>query len=295
MGPSRYPAELTDRIIDFCHDDQNTLSNCALTHSSWLPASRLHLFHTITSSLADEQRTGRADQLPSIINYRPPEASKQWPSILPYIKTVEIAPLGSHQFNNAPYLAHAIQTLCSSEGLPSPSVYVNLTRVRSGTGDSLSTSLSQVNDVVTHLKLLTVTFFSANNVWPFLSSFPRLQHLELSGVGFFRSTKYSPPSERIFDGIPLSTIWLSTAFMGLIISGLTSVVGSLPLLEDFGIVYQDVKQEELPQLADGIQGTVKCLRFSASCYPGDRRVAEFRPSESDISEKTSHSYQQSRN
>ena len=39
------PIELTDRIINFCYNDKTRLSNCALTHSSWLAANRFHLFY----------------------------------------------------------------------------------------------------------------------------------------------------------------------------------------------------------------------------------------------------------
>ena len=40
------PVELTDMIIDFLHDDVTSLLACALVSHSWLPSSRLHLFHS---------------------------------------------------------------------------------------------------------------------------------------------------------------------------------------------------------------------------------------------------------
>jgi hypothetical protein len=42
------PQELTDWIIDYLHDDIETLSVCSLVCSSWLPASRYHKFSSIT-------------------------------------------------------------------------------------------------------------------------------------------------------------------------------------------------------------------------------------------------------
>ena len=43
-GRPRLPPELTDRIIDFLHNDHLALSKCSLTCSSLLPTSRLHRF-----------------------------------------------------------------------------------------------------------------------------------------------------------------------------------------------------------------------------------------------------------
>ena len=42
------PPELTDTIIDFLHDDVQSLLACALVSHSWLPCSRLHLFQSCT-------------------------------------------------------------------------------------------------------------------------------------------------------------------------------------------------------------------------------------------------------
>jgi hypothetical protein len=284
MGLPPLPVELTDRIIDFCHDDQKTLSNCALTHSSWLPTCRFHLFHTITS--AGEDRTNRAVQLKSIASSGPVVGSQRWPSVLPYIKIVKIASSHAERLQDAQYLAHIVRCLCSFESLSPPSVHMRLSNLELGPG-VLSTSLSQINDIVTHVQLLNISLIRKGDIWKFLSSLSRLQHLELSEIGFYHSTGYSHPTERTFEGIPLSKLRMSTASMGFVITSLIIFAGSLPHLEDFGIVYQDIRQEELPQLAEAIQRTVKCLRFSASCYPGDQRGAVGRPSAFDISEKTS--------
>ncbi|PIL34448.1 hypothetical protein GSI_03224 [Ganoderma sinense ZZ0214-1] len=42
------PVELTDMIIDFLHDDVQSLLACAVVSHSWLPSSRLHLFRSCT-------------------------------------------------------------------------------------------------------------------------------------------------------------------------------------------------------------------------------------------------------
>lgn len=44
---SHVPPELTDRIIDFLHNDQETLKRCSLACKAWLPASRYHLWYCV--------------------------------------------------------------------------------------------------------------------------------------------------------------------------------------------------------------------------------------------------------
>ncbi|KZT69423.1 hypothetical protein DAEQUDRAFT_726723 [Daedalea quercina L-15889] len=46
-GPRVMPPELTDRIVDFLHDDQAALKSCGLTCRSWLAAVRYHLYYAI--------------------------------------------------------------------------------------------------------------------------------------------------------------------------------------------------------------------------------------------------------
>jgi hypothetical protein len=41
------PLEVTEEIIQYLYDDQPTLRACALVHSSWTPACRTLLFHTV--------------------------------------------------------------------------------------------------------------------------------------------------------------------------------------------------------------------------------------------------------
>jgi hypothetical protein len=44
---SSIPPELTDRVIDFLHNDWESLKSCCLTCKAWLPASRYHLWHRV--------------------------------------------------------------------------------------------------------------------------------------------------------------------------------------------------------------------------------------------------------
>ncbi|KAK7688097.1 hypothetical protein QCA50_008467 [Cerrena zonata] len=46
--PVALPVELLDYIIDFLHDDKQSLSSCALTSRTFVLSSQLHLFHSLS-------------------------------------------------------------------------------------------------------------------------------------------------------------------------------------------------------------------------------------------------------
>ena len=56
---SRVPVEISDYIIDFLHDDPQTLRACASTCHAWAPASRFHLFATVSLNSANSTTTFR--------------------------------------------------------------------------------------------------------------------------------------------------------------------------------------------------------------------------------------------
>jgi len=270
--PHHLPPELTDRIIDFCHNDKATLSNCALTHSSWLATSRLHLFHTISTTGVHE-RTSRGYQLMSIVGKRWLTHPHERSPVIPYIKEVKIDtfvdPGGATSLLDAMYLACEIRALCRRVRLEVPSLHVALRRSPNRMYAPPLWSFEEANDMVTRIKLSDVKFDHPNEIWSLLSLLPRLQHLELERIGF-DTEDFGTPAERTFGVIPLLTMRMTTAFMRPVIDSLIKVAGSLPRLKDFGIAYQDTRHElaMLPQLADAIQTRVKCLRFTADCFPG---------------------------
>jgi len=284
MGSSRLPSELTDRIIDFCHNNKRTISTCAFTHSSWLAASRFHLFRTIATT-GLHRETSRAIQLASIIRKKSFAVSLRQPSIIPYIKTVKIDSLANQdrviRLRDAVDLACAIRLFCDRERQPVSSVHVNLSLFM---GSDAFRRISLISGMVTHVKLSNATLCRPNEIWSFLSSFPRLQHLVLEDIGFIKSTESGFLAARTFNGVPLSTIRITTALEGPIIDSLIKVADSLSHLSDFGIVHKVTIRGALPQLADAIQRRVKCLRFPTDCYPGDERGNEWRPPAFDMSE-----------
>lgn len=47
LAQSGIPPELSDRVIDFLHDDWSALKACSLTCKAWLPTSRFHLWNRV--------------------------------------------------------------------------------------------------------------------------------------------------------------------------------------------------------------------------------------------------------
>lgn len=48
MDSYSLPQELTDRILDFFHNDRKSLLNCRMVCKCWLPCASYHLFHRLT-------------------------------------------------------------------------------------------------------------------------------------------------------------------------------------------------------------------------------------------------------
>ncbi|TFK83499.1 hypothetical protein K466DRAFT_498372, partial [Polyporus arcularius HHB13444] len=48
LGSGALPGEVADHIIDFLHDDIESLKACALVARSWTPSAHFHAFSTVT-------------------------------------------------------------------------------------------------------------------------------------------------------------------------------------------------------------------------------------------------------
>lgn len=62
---SSIPPELSDRVLDFLHNDEETLKSCSLVCKSWLPASRYHLWYRTTLRFAGREEKDYAQFLKS--------------------------------------------------------------------------------------------------------------------------------------------------------------------------------------------------------------------------------------
>ena len=292
MGPPALAAELTDHIIDFLHDDKQALSVCALTHPAWLPASRFHLFNIITIDAGDDHDgSGTKDRIAALELLSGARA-------LSYIRTVKIISMASDEemsrLQDAVLLYQCIRRrlLKSEEGPGSdgstpphlPAVHLCLGKCCDlGTGGILP-ALSHISDKVTRLEFSSPILSRRDDLWPFVSSLPNLHSLEVIDLAFHHNGASSrlPPQPGL-KNIPLSKVRIDTMSMGFIIDSLLEYADVLTSLEEFGILYEDVRQTALGTVAEAIQGKVKVLRFSANCHPGTEHDRKWRPSAFDFS------------
>ncbi|KAF9647259.1 hypothetical protein BDM02DRAFT_3188167 [Thelephora ganbajun] len=280
MGPPALAAELTDHIIDFLHNDKKALNACALTHPAWLAASRFHLFNTITVD-GDGGIKDRVETLglPS---------GALW--VLSYVRTVKIMSMFSEQrvsrLEDAVSIYQSIQRGLSGSSDGStphlPTIYLCVGRYCILGEDGILPALSQVSNKVTHLEFSSPILSNRNDFWPFVSSFPNLRSLEVIDLAFHHHGDDRLPPQPGLESLPLSKIRIDTMSMGFIIDSVLAYANVLTSLEEFGILYEDVRQTALATLAEAIQANVKVLRFSANCHPGTEYERQRRPSAFDI-------------
>ena len=76
----RLPAEVTDNILDYLHDDRPTLRTCCLVSRSWLPSCRYHLFSEVVVRSAEHPLS-----LANFLEFVPTS-----PDIASYIRTLRV-------------------------------------------------------------------------------------------------------------------------------------------------------------------------------------------------------------
>lgn len=286
MGPPvpALAAELTDHIIDFLHDDKQALSACALTHPTWLSASRFHLFNTITVEGDGRTTKDRIEALGGL-------SGGALLSFLSYVRMVKIVSMFPEPRVNrledaaSSYRAIVQRRLSdrdsSTADLPTVQLCIGMYCNLGSTG--MLPALSQISDKVTHLEFLSPILSHRDDLWPFVSSFSNLRSLEVIDLAFHHHGDNRLRPQPRLKKLPLSKIRIDTMSMGFVIDSILANADMLTSLEEFGILYEDVRQTALVTVAEAIQASVKVLRFSANCHPGTEYERHRRPSAFDIS------------
>ena len=289
MGPTvpTIAAELTDHIIDFLHDDKRALSACALTHPTWLAASRFHLFSTITVD-GDRETEDRIEALEGISS-GPTGALP----VLSYVRTVKIVSMVSeHRAKRLEAAFSLYQSMIRRK--PSkpdrstadlPTIHLCLGRycnLGEDGEDGILDVFSRVSANITQLEFTSPILSRRDDLWPFVSSFPNLHYLEITDLAFHHHGDSRLPPQPGLKELPLSKIRIDTMSMGFIIDSILEYADTLTSLEEFGILYEDVRQTALMTVAEAIQARVKMLRFSANCHAGTEYERDRRPSAFDM-------------
>jgi hypothetical protein len=285
MGPSvpALAAELTDHIIDFLHADKQALSACALTHPTWLGASRFHLFSTITLD-ADGGTGDRIEALRRL-------AGGRTLPVLSYVRTVKVVSMVSeHRTSRLGDVVSLYQSMIrcrpsESDGSTAdlPTIQLCMGRYCNLGDGGIFPALSQISEEVTHLEFSSPILSRRDDLWPFVSSFPNLRSLEVLDLAFHHHGNNKLPPQPRLKKLPLAKIRIDTMSMGFVIDSLLAYANVLTSLEEFGILYEDVRQTALVTVAEAIQERVKVLRFSANGHSGSEYERNRRPSAFDIS------------
>ena len=300
MGRPSVPAlaaELTDHIIDFLHDDKRTLSACALTHPTWLAASRFHLFNTITVDVdgGNKDRIGTLEEFSGVGGTSMPALS--------YVRTVRVVSMVSehrtsrledaaslYQRMIRRYERHPLPESGKSSGSSSSSATTDLPTIHLCLGRYCDLGegvgiLRALSDKVTRLEFSSPILSRRDDLWPFVSSFPNLRSIQVLDLAFhhYGDRVNKLPPQPGLKRLPLSQIRIDTMSMGFVIDSLLAYADALTSLEEFGILYEDVRQTALVTVAEAIQANVKVLRFGANCHPGTEHDRNRRPSAFDIS------------
>ncbi|KAI1793949.1 hypothetical protein LXA43DRAFT_1092308 [Ganoderma leucocontextum] len=168
---SRVPHELSDYIIDFLYDDPQSLRACASTCNAWAPASRFHLFRTVSLNSANSTTAFRRllDSSPNLGLYVHDLAVAK----LTHVVTISLPDEALEELrpaqNTLPsILAHSpnLQTLSLSHA--DLKCFVDIRMLAHPTVSSLTVSYCQFADLA--------------DVADLVSSFPSLASLSMSGL-----------------------------------------------------------------------------------------------------------------
>ena len=168
------PPEICDYVIDYLHNDKNTLKACSLTCRDWVPTSRYHLHYEVYLH-KPELFTAFKRLL---------QAS---PLLGPYIRALRIGRLEKASRAELAQIREAL-----------PTIFEYVPRLQYLGGSLLSTAAKVLNTVpcrtpVTALCLQYCEFPALENLARLLYSCPNLQALELCGVSWISGSCDSLP------------------------------------------------------------------------------------------------------
>jgi hypothetical protein len=189
MSSRILPPELTDNIIDHLHDDPATLHSCALVNSTWLPASRYHIFRRVSIRIIEgtypynTSYSGDARRLYQIV--------VSSPEIVPYIcdlliykgyKTADDQDLNRMTQESLPLLLRLLTNLRRLEFKISDRRIVSLELVRwhSRLIDSICTT-SCLPSIV-EFRLCGLCFDNREQLLQMFRLFPALKVLHLENI-----------------------------------------------------------------------------------------------------------------
>lgn len=199
--PQTLPPEILDRIIDYIHQEPQSLDACSLANRVLLMSSRSHQFQHL--SLSFPVGLARVSELLRLLR-RPTN------NIAPYVKSVTLADVLTRS------AAWNLLSLCDL--LP----HVQSLEVK-GTGMHTILEL-RIFERIKHLRITQASFPSANSIINLICSFPELESVDMAGVTWSEGRNDVVPSSMV-PKRPLTFVILE--LNGCVIRGLVNWLLSL--------------------------------------------------------------------
>lgn len=157
MTVPHLPAELTDHVIDYLHNDPRALAACALTCRQWLPAARYHVFGDITLCASTCKTFA--------------ELIAASPELALVVRSVKLSSiiLGSRAWQNVDFtFLHSLASVAR--------LILSRVRIEGAVFDALVQTLPSVSHLIIH----SCWFAGLYDFAAMASSFPHLQDLSIS-------------------------------------------------------------------------------------------------------------------
>jgi hypothetical protein len=184
------PAELTDSIIDFLHDDEESLINCSLVCKAFLPVTRFHIFRNL---LLDQWNVvGFIDLI-----------TQSSATVAPYVHRLAIDQGKSRHSDLFQSLLQRLPRFTHLRSLELRNIL--WCHYSADTIDRLIFAF----DGVTELKLFCLTLDAPTSLRSVITSFPALKRLSISHTRFLPEPShlaYGPASASFLKHVELPNI-----------------------------------------------------------------------------------------
>jgi hypothetical protein len=184
ISAPRLPAELTDIrvIVDFLHDDEESLANCSFVCKDWLAAARYHIFRKLLLHPWNVE---------AFVNL-----------IAQPLATVDIVPYVHHLVIDQVKFRH-IELFHSIFLRLRPFDFVRKLELRNMRWSNYRTpsidSLVSAHENVTDLTLDFIIFDNPTDLWSLVARFPSLQRLSVANPAFFIKLSQLAPGLDVTD------------------------------------------------------------------------------------------------
>lgn len=250
------PPEIVDRIIDYLHDDGNTLIACSLVARDWVPSTRLHLFAKL--SLLSSNEVEKLTELDSFA-----------PNNLHYCQELSI---GTNNHFGNPSTRPGFMPFV---GTPPSAISKRIDRFTSlhtlhfrgfpsGAMGGLISSLVEISEKVTTITFTDSSLESCYDLWKILRLFQNLENVHASDLGYSSSREGGlVVAPKYCHSPPITYFSFHTYCQGFVLEQLATPPYPLTHLKSLEIHHTDQQQHHLNSIATKYRDTIATLKFSA--------------------------------